>query len=132
MQADSLQATVDQSKVRTIPLIPERGRIFDATGRILADNDRLLVATVDWEVMRRDTDRAELFSRLSGWLEMPVAEMEERYDSELYSRYRPMPLKEDVARTWPSPSASGPRTSPASRWRRSGSGRIPTLRWPAT
>ncbi len=96
VQADSLQATVDQSKVRTIPLIPERGRIFDATGRILADNDRLLVATVDWEVMRRDTDRAELFSRLSGWLEMPVAEMEERYDSELYSRYRPMPLKEDV------------------------------------
>ena len=46
--------------------------------------------------MRRDTDRAELFTRLSGWLEMPVEEMEERYDSRLYSRYRPMPLKEGV------------------------------------
>ncbi|MGI9029204.1 MAG: penicillin-binding transpeptidase domain-containing protein, partial [Ilumatobacteraceae bacterium] len=96
VQADSLQATVDQSKVRRVPLIPERGRIFDAWGRILADNDRLLTVSVDWEVLRRDTDRAELFSRLSGWLEMPVEEMEERYDSDDYSRYRPMPLKEGV------------------------------------
>lgn len=96
VQAESLQATVDQSKLRTIPLIPERGRIFDARGRILADNDRLLTVSVDWEVLRRDTDRAELFSRLSGWLEVPVHEMEERYDSDLYSRYRPMPLKEGV------------------------------------
>ena len=27
---------------------------------------------------------------------MPVDEMEERYDTERYSRYQPMPLKEDV------------------------------------
>ncbi|MGI9053116.1 MAG: penicillin-binding transpeptidase domain-containing protein, partial [Ilumatobacteraceae bacterium] len=96
VQAGSLQDTVDQSKVRVVPVVPERGRIFDADGRILADNDRLLTVSIDWEVMRRDTDRAELFTRLSGWLEMAVEEMEERYDSGLYSRYRPMPLKEDV------------------------------------
>ena len=96
VQADSLQETVDQNKIRTIPLVPERGRILDVYGRILADNDRLLRVSVDWDVMREDTDRAELFTRLSGWLQMPVEDMEERYDSRLYSRYRPMPLKEGV------------------------------------
>jgi penicillin-binding protein 2 len=46
--------------------------------------------------MRSDTDRATLFNRLSGWLQMPVSEMEARYDSGRYSRYSPMPLKEEV------------------------------------
>ena len=96
VQADSLQETVDQNKLRVIPLVPERGRIFDADGRILADNDRELTVSVDWEVIRKDTDRAELFTRLSGWLQIPVEEMEARYDSGLYSRYRPMPLKDGI------------------------------------
>ncbi len=96
IQAGSLQTSVDEAKIRVIPLVPERGRILDADGRILAGNRRELVVSVDWDVMARDTDRAELFARLSGWLQMPVEEMEARYDSGLYSRYRPMPVKEDV------------------------------------
>ena len=32
--------------------------------------------SVDWAAMRSDTDRATLFNRLSGWLQMPVSEME--------------------------------------------------------
>ena len=99
VQAESLQQTVDARKTKTVRLVPERGRIFDADGRILADNERVLTVSVDWDVIRRDTDRAELFTRLSGWLEMPVEEMEARYDSELYSRYLPMPLKEGVKET---------------------------------
>ena len=97
VQAESLQRSVDARKTKVIPLVPERGRIFDADGRILADNTRVLTVAVDWDVIRDDTDRAEIFTRLSGWLEMPVEEMEARYDSDTYSRYKPMPLKENVA-----------------------------------
>ena len=96
VQADSLQRTVDARKTKVIRLVPERGRIFDADGRILADNTRVLTVAVEWDVVRDDTDRAEMFTRLSGWLQMPVDEMEARYDSNTYSRYRPLPLKEDV------------------------------------
>ncbi len=96
VQAESLQQTVDARKTKTVRLVPERGRIFDSQGRILADNQRTLTVAVEWDVIRRDTDRAELFSRLSGWLGVPVADMETRYDSDLYSRYKPLPLGDDV------------------------------------
>ncbi|MET0144595.1 MAG: penicillin-binding transpeptidase domain-containing protein [Ilumatobacteraceae bacterium] len=97
VQADSLQQTVDARKTKVVPLVPERGRIFDADGRIVAGNERVLTAAVDWDVISRDTDRAELFTRLSGWLEVPVDEMEARYDAGVYSRYLPLPLKEGVS-----------------------------------
>jgi penicillin-binding protein 2 len=96
VQADSLQRSVDARKTKVIPLVPERGRIFDTDGRILADNTRVLTVAVDWEVIRDDTDRAEIFSRLSGWLGVSVSDMEDRYDSNRYSRYKPLPLKKDV------------------------------------
>jgi penicillin-binding protein 2 len=96
VQAESLQQTVDARKTKTVRLVPERGRIFDSKGRIVADNERVLTVSVDWDVIRRDTDRAELFTRLSGWLDMPVSDMEARYDAKLYSRYKPLPLKEGV------------------------------------
>jgi penicillin-binding protein 2 len=57
----------------------------------------VLTISVDWDVIRKDTDRAQLFTRLSGWLGVPVADMEARYDAKIYSRYKPLPLKEDVA-----------------------------------
>ncbi len=97
VQAESLQQTVDARKTKTVRLVPERGRIFDTYGRILADNQRVLSISVDWDVIRKDTDRAQLFTRLSGWLGVPVADMEARYDAKIYSRYKPLPLKEDVA-----------------------------------
>jgi penicillin-binding protein 2 len=97
VQAESLQQTVDARKTKTVRLVPERGRILDAKGRIIADNQRVLTVAVEWDVIRRDTDRAQLFTRLSGWLDMPVAAMEARYDAKRYSRYKPLPLEEGVA-----------------------------------
>lgn len=98
VEAESLQETVDLTRTVTRQIAPERGRIFDADGRVLADNRGSLAVKLDWSSMRRDTDRAALFTRLSPWLEMPVEEMEARYDSGRYSRYEPMPIKEDVSR----------------------------------
>ena len=66
------------------------------TGGSSPTTPRMLTVAVEWDVIRDDTDRAEMFTRLSGWLQMPVDEMEARYDANTYSRYRPLPLKEDV------------------------------------
>jgi penicillin-binding protein 2 len=96
VEQEALQAEVDTTKLRTVPLLPERGRIFDAEGRILADNERVLTVGVDWEIIRDSTDRAEIFRRLSGWVDVPIEEMEERYDSQVYSPFLPMPIAEDV------------------------------------
>ena len=97
VQRSSLQARVQLGKTRTQYLVPERGRIFDAQGRILADNRRVLTVTVDRAVIRRLSQRTELFTRLSGLLDTPVEEMERRYNSSQYSQFLPLPLKEDVA-----------------------------------
>jgi penicillin-binding protein 2 len=91
-----LQEEVEQTKRRTVPLLPERGRIFDAEGRILADNERVLTVAVDWDVIRRESDRAEIFRRLSGWIDVPIEDMEARFDSQVYSPFLPMPVVEDI------------------------------------
>ncbi len=96
VEQEALQEKVDTTKLRTVPLLPERGRIFDANGRIMADNQRVLTVAVDWSVLRRDKDRAEIFRRLSGWVNVPVEDMEARFDSQVYSPFLPMPVAEDV------------------------------------
>lgn len=96
VEQETLQEQVEQTKRRTVPLLPERGRIFDAEGRILADNERVLTVGVDWDFMRRDDDRAEIFRRLSGWVDVPVEEMEKRFQSGIYEKLLPFPVAEDV------------------------------------
>lgn len=96
VEQSTLQEQVEQTKRRTVPLLPERGRIFDAEGRILADNERVLTVGVDWEFVRDDDDRAEIFRRLSGWVDVPVEDMEARYDSGVYEKLLPLPVAEDI------------------------------------
>ncbi|MCU1393121.1 MAG: pbpA [Ilumatobacteraceae bacterium] len=97
VQRQSLQAKVNSGQTRTQQLLPERGRIFDADGRILADNRRILTVTVDRSVIRRASNRTELFTRLSGVLNVPVEEMEARYMDNRYSNFLPLPVAEDVS-----------------------------------
>jgi len=96
VKAEELQESVTFAKTRTVPIAPERGRIFDADMRILADNERVLTVAVDWQVLRRKSQRDEIFRRLSGWVDVPIEEMEERFASNVYSPFLPMPIKEDV------------------------------------
>ena len=96
VKADELQQSVTVSKTRTVPLAPERGRIFDIEGRILADNERVLTVAVDRQMVRSKTKRQEIFARLSGWVQVPVEEMERRFESKLYSPFLPMPIREDI------------------------------------
>ena len=109
VEAASYQAQVSAAKVREIAIPPERGRIFDAKGRIMADNKRILTVAIDWSVIRKPKDRQTMFDRLSGPLKVPVINLQQRYDpcygapaipkctkGQRFSTLLPLPLKEDV------------------------------------
>ena len=109
VQAESFQRRVTAAKIREVLIPPERGRIFDAKGRILADNQRILTVAIDWSVVRRPKDRKTLFERLSGPLKVPVIDLQRRYEpcfgeptipkctkGQRFSTLLPLPLKEDV------------------------------------
>src|SRR5918995_339462 len=96
VEATDLQTQVDQRNTERVQLRPERGQIFDIDGRLLAGNEATYNVVVDWAAIRRDSDRAELFRRLSGWVLEPVEAMEDRYDANLYSPLLPLPVAEDV------------------------------------
>src|SRR5690606_9833723 len=68
----------------------------DADGRILADNQRVLTVAVDWQQLRRKSDRDEIFRRISGWIGVPIEDMEARFQAGIDSPFLPMPLKVDV------------------------------------
>lgn len=97
VRRQTFQQQVSVSKTRTQLLVPERGRIFDATGRVLADNRRVLTVSVDRSIIRKNSNRTELFTRLSGLLGVSVQEMETRYQSGRYSNFLPLPVREDVS-----------------------------------
>lgn len=96
VEADSLQSQVDSRNTRTLLIAPERGQIFDLDGRLLAGNKQVINVVVSWDAIRKDSNRALLFQRLSGWIDQPVDEMERRYDVGGYNTLRPLPLQEDL------------------------------------
>ena len=122
VDAPVLEQKVEANKTRTVRLLPERGRIFDREGRVMADNERILTITVAWDVIRREADRLELFGRLAPVLDVSVTDLENRYDSGRYSPLLPMPVKEgvgeDVALYLIERSEDFPGVDVANQWRR--------------
>ena len=106
VDAPALEQKVQSNKTRTQKLLPERGRIFDRYGRIMADNEKMLTVTVAWEALRDRADRLEIFGRLAPILQVTVTDLETRYAGPLgadgkpkgskYSPLLPLPIKEDV------------------------------------
>jgi penicillin-binding protein 2 len=102
----SLRKKVEFSARRTVTLLPKRGRIFDADGRIVADNSRVLVVTLDRSIvppncsdtatLSRQKRYEEFWNLLSGPLDTPPDDLEARFCSKLYVPQEPVPLKEDV------------------------------------
>ncbi|NQW67959.1 MAG: hypothetical protein HQ454_01520, partial [Acidimicrobiaceae bacterium] len=88
---------VDRVQSRVVKLIPERGRIFDVNGRVVADNKRVLVATIDRRIVNDPQDRLEMFRRLSGPLETPIERLYTRAADERYDQLTEMPLAFDIS-----------------------------------
>jgi len=97
VDAEAVQERVIEVRTRTVRLTPERGRIFDLKGRIVADNERVLTATIDRAVINRDLNRQRMWDRLSGVLNMSFQQLEDRYNSPRYDPLQPLPLKEDIS-----------------------------------
>jgi len=108
VQSEAYQAKVTAAKRATVYIAPERGRIFDSDGRVLADNKRIIAVTVEWSVIRKLKNRTELFERLSGPLDTHVDDLMRRFDPcykvpapctkvQQFDRLLPLPLKEDVS-----------------------------------
>lgn len=97
VDAPGLEVRVQEVRTRTIKLTPERGRIFDLKGRVVASNERLLTITMDRGVIAKDLSRAQMWDRLSGALGMSFKQLEDRFTSKRYDQLQPLPLKEDVS-----------------------------------
>ncbi|NBU06846.1 MAG: hypothetical protein EBT38_04070 [Acidimicrobiia bacterium] len=54
---DETEEVIRSVQSRVVKLIPERGRIFDVNGRVVADNKRVLVAAIDRRVIADPQDR---------------------------------------------------------------------------
>jgi penicillin-binding protein 2 len=122
VDAESVAAKFNDVRKREVILPSERGRIFDADGRILADNSRVLTVTIDQEVIRnRPKARKLLFDRLAGalgytnWIELelrfcgPTPDdpdtpfiddsnpgLPDKNCNGVFDPYLPFPAKEDV------------------------------------
>jgi len=99
MSPERVDQQVETSRIRVVQLPPMRGRILDRAGRVLADNRRVLSVTIDRSEIRSTARRTMLFTRLSGPLRTPVADLEARYESVKYDPYLPLPLADDVPET---------------------------------
>ena len=97
VDAQGLQERVREVRTRTVKLVPERGRIADLKGRILADNQRILTITIDRLVIARDLPRQQMWDRLSGVLNMTAQDLEKQFQSKKYDPLQPVTLKEGVA-----------------------------------
>jgi len=95
--ADETEEIISRVRTRTIRLLPERGRIFDVNGRIVADNKRILTVAIDRSVVRDADDRAEMFSRLSGPLGLPIETLYARADDKRFNDFEELPLAFDVS-----------------------------------
>ena len=112
VDADRITAQVQVTRTKEVYLPPERGRIFDVEGRIVADNERVLRVVIDQDVIRsRRTSRLALFGRLAGALKTTDVELEIRYCGSdpanpvipdkncrggLFNPYLPFPAADDV------------------------------------
>jgi len=82
---------------RVVKLIPERGRIFDVNGRVIADNKRVLIAAIDRRIIADPQDRLEMFERLSGPLNAPIERLYVRYEDKRYNQLTELPLAFDIS-----------------------------------
>lgn len=94
---DETDRIIEKVQSRIVKLIPERGRIFDVNGRVVADNKRVLVASIDRRIIADPQDRLEMFQRLSGPLATPIERLYVRAEDKRYDQLTEMPLAFDIS-----------------------------------
>jgi len=86
----------EDNRIREVSVEAARGSILDREGRELVTNRASMVVQIDPNAIPED-ELQDLFLRLSGVLQMPVAEIEERAMSDRVHRLKSRTLKIDVS-----------------------------------
>ena len=96
LAAEKYQEEALGNRVRITPDPAPRGRILDRNGEPMIDNVPTFQITVDKERIDSDREAEELLTQLSGILQVPVAELRERYEDPDYLPYQPVPVWEGI------------------------------------
>jgi penicillin-binding protein 2 len=92
--ADNYRVLAEQNRIRKVPVLAPRGRIFDRYGRILVDNYPSVTCYLLREQQKNlDTD----LPMIAAGLHMPVEQIQATLQHFQYApKYQPIPLKQDI------------------------------------
>lgn len=84
LQGDRNRQLADNNRIRLIPKQPERGKILDRKGRILAGS-RLSYSVFLWPIANRQSEWSANLDRLAEVLNIPVEEIQSRLEQAGYN-----------------------------------------------
>ena len=88
MQGHQNREMAESNRIRLLPKQPERGKILDRTGKILAGS-RLSHSVFLWPLAQKKAEWSQTLARVSQILNIPVADIQKRLEQEGYnSPYR--------------------------------------------
>ncbi len=90
------RSLADTNRIRLVPQAPERGKILDSRGRVLADN-RLAFSLAAWPIARSPQEWRALIPRLAQILDIPTAELYQRIESAGYRSTSLLRLARDIS-----------------------------------
>jgi penicillin-binding protein 2 len=92
--ADSYRVLAEQNRIRKVPVLAPRGRIFDREGRIIVDN----YPSVSCYLLReQQKNLANDLPLIAAGLHMPVEQIQATLRHFQYAaKYQPIPLKADI------------------------------------
>jgi penicillin-binding protein 2 len=92
--ADSYRVLAEQNRIRKVPVLAPRGRIFDRYGRILVDN----YPSVSCFLVRDQQKNLEAdLPLIAAGLHIPVEQIQDTLRHYQYApKYQPIPLKQDI------------------------------------
>ena len=92
--ASNYRVLAEQNRIRKVPVLAPRGRIFDRDGRIVVDN----YPSVSCYLLREGSKTLEAdLPRIASGLHMPVEQIEAALRHFQYApKYQPIPLKQDI------------------------------------
>ncbi len=92
--ADTYRSQAEANRIKKVPVLAPRGRIFDREGRLLVDN---YPSTTCWLLRDQIKDEATELPLIAMGLHLPVEQIQaalKRYGTA--ARYQRIPLKEDI------------------------------------
>jgi len=94
LNTESFRALAEQNRIRKVPMLAPRGKIFDREGRLLVDN----YPSVSCFLLREQMQNADVeLPLISAGLHIPLEQLQTTLKHYRYApRYEPIPIKQDI------------------------------------